>query len=124
MVKKMFTIIVQILVLFLFSLMGTWIQQFLNLSIPGSVFGLILLFILLSFNIIPEKWIAQGASFMTRHLILFFIPATVGIMNYYQLFVGKGLLVIIITVISSLMVLVITGFTSEKLAAQRRSENV
>lgn len=122
--KKLVAIVLQIMLLFFISLVGSWIQQFFDLSIPGSVIGLILLFTLLYFNIIPEKWIAHGARFMTKHLILFFIPATVGIMNYYQLFSGKGLIVIVITMVSTLMVLVLAGFTSEKLAERRRSKNV
>src|SRR5690625_3250513 len=122
--RKMLLIVIQITILFLFSIIVAWIQQYFNLVIPGSVIGLIILFLLLFFNIIPEKWIKNGASFMTKHLILFFIPATVGIINYYHLFVGKGLLLIGITIFSSLIVLVMSGFVSEKIATRRKSKNV
>lgn len=121
--KKWFIIVVQITVLFLLSLFGTWLQQTFHLVIPGSVIGLILLFTLLYFNIIPETWIKQGASFMTKHLILFFIPATVGIIEYYQLFSGKGSLVILITVVSTIIVFALAGWTSEKMAAWRRAKH-
>lgn len=112
-------VIVQIGVLYLFYVVGTWIQALLGLVIPGSVIGLVLLFLCLFFNIIPEKWIASGASFMVKHLIIFFIPATAGIINYYELFMGKGIIIVIITVISSLFVLVTSGFVSEKIVERK-----
>jgi len=115
--------IVQIGLLYLFYLVGAWIQALFGLVIPGSVIGLVLLFLCLFFNIIPEKWIASGASFMVKHLIIFFIPATAGIINYYELFIGKGIIIVIITVISSLFVLVTSGFVSEKLVAGKDSHH-
>src|SRR5699024_105133 len=61
-----------------------------HLMIPGSVIGLVLLFILLISGIVKEKYIRSGANFMMKHLVLFFVPATVGIMGYIDLFKGKG----------------------------------
>jgi len=124
MVQKILRIIVQIGVLFLFFLIGLGIQKLFNLIIPGSVIGLVLLFLCLFFNIVPEAWVKDGAGFMTRHLILFFIPATVGIMNYFDLFIGSGYMLVIITIISSLIVLVTAGLVSEKLARRKDSHHV
>jgi len=123
-IRKTFVMLIQIGVLFFFFLIGSWIQQLFQLVIPGSVIGLVLLFLCLFFNIVPEKWIAEGAGIMTRHLILFFIPATVGILNYYDLFIGRGFLLVVITVVSSLFVLVTAGYMSEKLASRRGSKHV
>src|SRR5690625_4114247 len=112
--QRWLRITIQICILFIFSLIGTFIQHFFQLIVPGSVIGLILLFLSLYFNIFPEKWIHEGASFMTKNLILFFIPATVGMIDYYQLFIGKGILIVIITIISTLIVLTISGLVSER----------
>lgn len=122
--RKALIIVIQIMVLFIIAMIGTWIQQKLNLLIPGSVIGLVLLFTLLSLKIIPEKWVQLGASFMTKHLIFFYIPATVGIINYYQLFAGKsGLLLLVVTIVSTLIVFISSGYISEKLATRRKSDN-
>lgn len=115
-VKKTMIIGLQILFLYLLSWIGTWIQHFFNLAIPGSVIGLILLFLLLLLKIIPVTFIEAGASLMTRHLVLFFIPATVGIMNYYYLFQGRGVLLIIVTIVSTIIVMISAGYVSQKLA--------
>ena len=62
---------------------------------------------------------------MIKHLVLFFIPATVGILNYYTLFKGKGLLLFIITIVSTLLVMIISGLVSQKIAfaRERKLEN-
>lgn len=121
MLGKLIRIIVQIGLLALFYLIGATIQQYFNLVIPGSVIGLVILFLCLFFNIVPEKFVRDGASFMTKHLIVFFIPATVGIINYYDLFIGRGFWLIVITIVSSLIVLVTSGYVSDKLAARKGS---
>lgn len=124
MMQRSLRIIVQIGVLFLFFLIGSGIQKLFKLIIPGSVIGLVLLFLCLFFNILPEMWVKEGASLMTRHLILFFIPATVGIMNYFDLFIGSGFMLVVITIVSSLIVLVTAGFVSEKIATRKDTHHV
>lgn len=109
-------IIYQIAILFGVYYIGNWIQDLLGLFIPGSVIGLILMFILLSTGIVNPKFIQYGSSYMVKHLVLFFIPTTVGVLNFYQLFIGKGILLIVITIISSLLVMISAGYTSQFLA--------
>lgn len=109
-------IIYQIAILFGVYYIGNWIQDILGLFIPGSVIGLLLMFILLSTGILHPKFIQYGSSYMVKHLVLFFIPTTVGVLNFYQLFMGKGILLIVITIISSLLVMISSGYTSQFLA--------
>jgi len=109
---NIFKIVIQIAILFIFYYIGVFIQHFLQLFIPGSVIGLILMFLLLTTRILRTNWVDAGAKFMMKHLVLFFIPATVGILNYYQLFVGKGVFLIIITIISTLFVMIVSGSVS------------
>ncbi len=112
-------LIIQIAILFGLYYIGTWIQQYFNLFIPGSVIGLILMFLLLTTGICKASWIEKGARFMITHLVLFFIPATVGLLNYYYLFKGNGILLILITFFSTLLVMIASGKTSQMLAKRR-----
>ncbi len=59
------------------------------------------------------KWIEKGAKFFVAHLTLFFIPATVGILNYFDVFSGKGFLLIIIVLISTVLVMGGSGLISQ-----------
>lgn len=116
-------LVIQIGILFGVYSIGAWIQQYFNLFIPGSVIGLVLMFILLTTGILKANWIEKGARFMVNHLVLFFIPATVGLLNYYDLFKGKGIFLIVITVVSTLFVMLGSGVTSQMLAKERNISN-
>ncbi len=108
-------IVLHIGVLYVMYIMGTWVQQVFGLFIPGSVIGLILLFILLMAGIIKAPWVEDGARFFIKHLALFFIPATVGVINYLDLFSGEGLLLVVIGLVSTLMVMISAGHVSQLL---------
>lgn len=118
---KIIRIIIQIGLLYIFYLIGSFIQTTFNLFIPGSVIGLILLFILLITNIIKPFWVESGARFMVNHLVLFFIPPTVGVMHYFDVFSGKGFLLILITIVSTIIVIGVSGMISEFLYKRKIS---
>src|SRR5699024_1672927 len=108
--------VLQVAILYLVYEIGVWIQSTLDLFIPGSVIGLILLFMLLMTKMYPLKCIENGSKFMNKHLVLFFITATVGIMNHYRLIAGKGIFLIGIVIASTVCVMGASGFVSQQLA--------
>lgn len=122
---KFLIIVLQICILYVFSYIGTAIQNLFHLVIPGSIIALILLFICLCLKIIPVKFIEQGAGFLLSILTLFFIPATVGIMNYPSLLSLHGVMLFIVVLLSTVISIAIAGTTSqffEKKAHKRKDE--
>ncbi|WP_047985169.1 CidA/LrgA family protein [Ornithinibacillus californiensis] len=120
---NIFKIIIHIAFLYVIYLIGNCIQATLQLVVPGSVIGMIILFILLWTNIIKVKWVETGAKFMVQNLALFFIPATVGIMNYFDLFAGKGILLVLIVLLSTFLVMGSAGLTSQRIMLRREREH-
>lgn len=100
---KIIRIVIQVFLLYLFYLAGDYLQKQLHLPVSGSIVGLLLLFVLLLFRIIPVKWIEDGATTILAYLPLFFIPATAGIVNHMDIFSGRGLLLILILIVSSVL---------------------
>lgn len=115
---KLIKITFQIGLLAIMYIIGSAIQQYFNLFVPGSIIGLILMFTLLAMGLFKVKWIEVGAEFMMKHLVIFFIPAVVGAINYYELFIGRGSLLIVTTVISTILVMGIAGWTSQRLSGK------
>jgi len=118
-VKTFLKIIIHIGILYGIYWIGTWIERIFHLPVPGSVIGMILLFLLLQTNIIKLSWIREGTDFFIKHLTLFFIPATVGIINYLELFIGKGFLLVVITIISTVLVMAGSGLISQWLIRRK-----
>lgn len=106
---KVIRIVFQVIILYLFSFIGSWIVQSLSLQFPGSIVGLLLLFVCLYFRIIPVELIKDGAGFLLAFLALFFIPATVGIMDYPELLSWAGLGMVLAIVLSTVTTIIFTG---------------
>ncbi|WP_238601981.1 CidA/LrgA family protein [Lysinibacillus parviboronicapiens] len=106
-------IIVQIGILNIFYYMGVGIVTFLHLPLPGSVIGLLLLALSLNLKIIKVEYIQDGAGFLIGILTLFFIPATVGVIDYPELLSKTGLLIILAIIASTLVSIYITGLLSQ-----------
>lgn len=114
---------IQIGILFIFYGLGVVIQNIAHLPIPGSVIGMILLFLCLTINIFNPKYVEVGAGFMVKHLVLFFIPATVGIISYYTVFSGHGMWLLVIAMGSTGLVMLSSGWVSQWFAHKRGVEN-
>jgi len=113
-------IVLQILVLYVFYFIGKWLQDILDLSIPGSIVGMILLFLCLSCKVVPIKLIEDGSTFLNAYLPVFFIPATIGVMDYFHIFKGSGIVLLIIAMVSTLIVMVLAGKTSQYVLKRKR----
>src|SRR5699024_10348787 len=94
MIVTFLKIVLQILVLYVFYFIGKWLQDILDLSIPGSIVGMILLFLCLSCKVVPIKLIEDGSTFLNAYLPVFFIPATIGFMDYFHIFKGSGIVLL------------------------------
>ena len=80
--------------------------------------GMIILFLLLSIGIVKDFFLQDGASFLLLYMPLLFIPATVGIMEYFSLFNGVGSLLFVAVLVSTLLIMAVTGIVGQKAAIQ------
>lgn len=92
-------------------LVGEGISLLLPFPFPGSVIGMILLFLLLFFGILRPDHIAQKADFLLRNMAFFFIPAGVGILESFEALRGRLLILIGICALTTLLTFAATAFT-------------
>ena len=116
-------IIGQIVVLYLLSEFGKWLMAILHIKFPGSIIGLIILFILLISRVIPESWIANGAELLLAYMTLFFIPVTVGIVKYPELISGQGIIIIGIILVSTIISIIASGKITQLVEIQVEKQN-
>ncbi|EJQ47063.1 holin-like protein CidA 2 [Bacillus cereus BAG5X1-1] len=104
----------------MFSLVGVWIQEVFHLSMPGSLIGMLILFLLLSTRIFPLKWFEIGAEKLIVFLPLFLIPSTTGLMEYGSFLLSKGSIMFFLVVVSTLVTLIISGYVSQLLITSKK----
>lgn len=121
---KFAIMIIQVIALYLFYKAGVFIQELLHLSFPGSIIGLFLLFFCLSLKILKPPLLKDGSSLLLSHLSLLFVPATVGLIDHFDLFSGKGIISALVALFSTALVMISSAAISQLLtgAAGKREE--
>ena len=94
----------------------------LDLPVPGNVLGIMVLFLLLSAGVVKERWISEAASFLLRHLVFFFIPVAVGLMNWGAVFYDYGWILLGAIVGSTALPLLVTGWLAGALRRKPEKE--
>ena len=92
---------------------GEIISNGLNLPIPGNIIGMILLFILLSTNVLKVEKVENLANFFLDHLAFFFIPAAVGLMTSFASLKGSIFKIILLCILTTIIVISVTAVTVE-----------
>ncbi|WP_256760169.1 CidA/LrgA family protein [Cohnella sp. WQ 127256] len=93
--------------------------QSLQLPIPGSLIGIAILFVLLQLKVIRFDWIDLGSKWLLANMLLFFVPATVHIIEYKNLVMSSGLRIVLTIICSIVIVMVCAGLVSQKLATRK-----
>lgn len=110
MIKDRFLQLVQLLIS-LFLIMGSLgigvtIQKFTDVSVPGSVIGMIILFFTMVLGIVKVEWVKPGATLFIRYMILLFVPISVGLMQHFDMLYANALPILASAVGGTLIVLV------------------
>lgn len=91
---------------------GNTIAALLPITIPGSILGMLILFALLSSQIVPVPWVQPGCQLLIRYMVLLFVPIGVGVMKYYGQIVDDLVPLIVSCLVSTLLVFVVVGYAS------------
>jgi len=101
-------IYLQLLIIFGFSFIGNVISNVFRLPVPGSILGMILLFLALQFKILEFRHVDEAGSFLINNMTILFLPAGVGIMAKWNLishFWAQILLIVVGALIMNMLIL-------------------
>ncbi|WP_342437500.1 CidA/LrgA family holin-like protein [Paenibacillus sp. FSL L8-0436] len=107
--KKLSLGLLQVAGLTIFSMLINTLTPLLHIPIPGSIIGMILLFLLLESGVIRLNWVEVGASWLLAELLLFFIPSAIGVMKYSSLLEADGLQVLAVVIVGTFAVMAGSG---------------
>ena len=94
---------------------GIALAALLPFTIPGSIIGMLLLFLLLGLQILPVHWVKPGCQLLIRYMALLFVPISVGVISYTDVLSAQFGPIVVSCLTSTLMVLVVVGFSTERL---------
>ena len=134
MVQKLFLLARSLVILYIMLYLGNLIAHYVPAGVPGSIWGLLLLFLGLTTRLIHLDWIYLGASLLIRFMAVLFVPVSVGIIKYSDLLIEQVNILLIPNVVSTCVTLVIMGllgnhlfhlqsFTHKRKKVVKRREN-
>lgn len=88
---------------------GKWISSLLPFAFPGSILGMLILFILLNFQLVRMHWIEPSASLLLRHMALLFIPVAVGLLAYLDTVMASLGVIMLNVVLGICLILLVVG---------------
>lgn len=103
---------------------STLVVKTFHIPLPGSVLGMIILFVLLASGVIKEQWLTTATTPLLKHLSFFFIPIAVELMEWGDLFLQKGYLLFLPLVVSLLVALITTGGIVQLLTTSSSKDEV
>ncbi|TNH06571.1 CidA/LrgA family protein [Testudinibacter sp. TR-2022] len=102
-------------ILYAILYLGIFLQYLIPIGVPGSIWGLLILFLCLTSQLIKVEWIAFGSSLLIRYMALLFVPVSVGIIKYADLLLANAKQLLIPNIISTMLSLVVIGLMADYL---------
>lgn len=95
------------------SFIGEMLYILLPFPIPASVYGLVLMLILLLTKVIPLKEVEEVSDWMIHIMPLFFVPPTVALITSFDAVKGQIVPLIAVCFVSTVAVTLVTGWVAQ-----------
>ncbi|MFI3281357.1 MAG: CidA/LrgA family protein [Rikenellaceae bacterium] len=110
-------------IIFAMQLLGTLLSHFVIPILPGSVVGMILLFLALQLGWVKECHLDSVVSFFMSNMTIFFLPSAVGIITVMPLVSNNLFAIALSVVLSTIVVLLGVGFIQQYFDRKRGDAN-
>ena len=95
-----------------------------KLLLPAPLLGMIILAILLYTNIIKIKWVEHAAYVLLEYMGMLFIPPAISIILYYKMIAKEAVPIIVTLLITTLLVMVVTGKVVQVFTPKNKKEEI
>lgn len=119
--KKKVQFLGQLALLSLIYIVGNKVVLLTGLPVPGNVVGVVLLYALLNLGLVRLEYVQEAADFLLRHLVFFFIPVAVDLMNWGGLFYQYGLVLALAIIVSTILTFLGTGYIAQWLQREEKT---
>ena len=95
------------------SFIAELLHFFLPLPIPASVYGMVILFVLLCLKIVKLPQVEDVADWLLSIMPIFFIAPSVGLINSFDSIKGQVIPLVTICFVSTVVVTALTGLIAQ-----------
>lgn len=109
----------QFMMILLFSFLGELMHYLIPLQVPGSIYGLVLLFAALLVKAVKPRQVSDVAKLLIELMPLMFVPAGVGLISSWGELRPILLPVTVIMVVSTVLVMGVSGQVTQLVMRQK-----
>ncbi len=95
------------------SLVGELLSYLIPLPVPGSIYGLLLMLLLLVTKIIKLRQVKTVANWLISLMPVMFVGPTVGLMTSYESYKSFLVPVIVICIVTTIITMAVTGVSAQ-----------
>ena len=110
----------QLTIILIVSLISEALGYFIPLPVPASVYGLVLMFILLWAKVVKLSDVEDVADFFLQIMPFFFVAPTVGLMTSFDAIRGNVLWLVGMCFISTVVTIAVTGIVAQIIIRLRK----
>ena len=109
----------QLAIIMAVSFVGELLNELLPLPVPGSVYGLVLMFLCLMTGIIKLNQVEEAGTFLVKVMPVLFIGPTVSLMTVIGGLADKLVSILVVCIISTVIVMAVTGWVAQAILGRR-----
>ncbi len=109
--------------IFGFYFLGELFSIAMGRFIPGSVLGMILLFLCLYFKLINPSDVKATATTITKNMAIFFVPTAVGLMSYGELLTKNFWAIFTAITLSTILTIASVAILQERLEKRHQKND-
>lgn len=110
----------QFLIILIISFIGEGLSYFIPLPIPGSIYGIVILFTSLLTGLIKLEQVREAGKFLIEIMILAFIGPGVGLMETWGIISGSLPQYLITIIGSTFIVMAVAGKVTQAFMKRRK----
>ena len=109
----------QIVILLAFSFAGEGLSLLIPLPIPGSIYGIVLLFLALETKLVKLASVKDVSEFLISFMPVMFIPAATGLMASWDVLRSNALAYVVILAVTTVAVMAVSGLVTQWIIRRR-----
>ena len=113
----------QFAIILAFSLAGEMLSLLIPLPVPGSIYGIVLLFGALTAGIIPLDAIRDTGRFLLEIMPVMFIPAAAGLIDLWPQLKASWPSYAVLLTVSTFAVMIVSGRVTQRVIRREKSRH-
>lgn len=114
----------QLLIILSISFAGEILSHYIPLGIPASIYGMVIMFTLLCTGVLKLESVREVGKFLVGIMGIMFVPATVGIIDCWDVFSRNLWLYLIVIMVTTIIVMSVSALVTQSLGKLKKVPKV